>query len=105
MQNEIENLKKRDADMGLENEKQYNELNLLRYKIKELEDELKTSEGKASNLQLAVRDQLGQILLHLNSFFAFCMLVKIAIYYYTQRFYWTSHICKLNFSFNRLIYT
>lgn len=66
LQNEIENLKKREADMGLENEKQYNELNLMRHKVKEFEDELKTSEGKASNLQLAVRDKLRQILLHLN---------------------------------------
>lgn len=37
------------------NEKLYNETNLMRNKIKELEKELKNSEGKAANLQLAVR--------------------------------------------------
>lgn len=67
--------------MGLENQKQYNELNLLRNKVKELEDDFKTSEGKAANLQLAVRDQLGHILLHLILFLAFCMLVKFVFKY------------------------
>lgn len=41
--------------MRQENEKQYNEMNLLRNRIKELENELTNSEGKGANLQLAVR--------------------------------------------------
>lgn len=55
LQNELQNLKQRDSEIREENEKQYNEMNLLRSRIKELENELKNCEGKAANLQLAVR--------------------------------------------------
>lgn len=58
LQNEIQNLKERESDMRQESEKQYEEINILRNRIKELENEVKNSEGKAVNLQLAVRDNL-----------------------------------------------
>lgn len=54
IQSQLQNLKERECElMGL-NDKQQIDMNLMRNRIKDLESELKNSEEKASNLQLAV---------------------------------------------------
>lgn len=54
LQNEVKNLKERESDVREVNQKQENDINLLRNRVNELENELRTTEAKATNLQVAV---------------------------------------------------
>lgn len=76
LQGELQNLKHRESDMRSENEKQYNEINVMRNRITELETGLKNSEVKSANLQLAVSNNACSFVSKSSAYFACCRQIE-----------------------------